>query len=215
VESSQVSLTADMRQDPLARTWVRRVGPGINVVRVEAFQSESRRAARAMARLEPVTTTGFGMSDLLLGTPSAARDAAPQLTPQATRWRDVGITPTTGDVPRGAPLGLVWEVYELGAEAGMSTYRVAVSVARADRAGPVGAVVRLLDGAGRALGRGQQRRESFTISFTRQAPANPRIVDALTLDLSEVASGDYRLAVEITEVRTGRRTSRTTAFRVR
>lgn len=211
VESSQIALRPDSITGPANRTWTRRLGPGINVVRVEALQADSRRAARAMSRLMPFSTSGFGMSDVLLGTKPAPRDAA-----QAPKsWRDVEIEPGTGSFARGASIGLLWELYELGTRDGNSRYRVAIAVEREDRSGAGGFVLRMFDGLGRSVGRAQQGRDKFTITFDRTAASARTLVEYLSLDLAESPSGGYKMRVEVQDLVTQQKTNRETTFRIR
>jgi len=210
VESSQARFAADSTNAYARRTYTRKLGPGINVVRLEAFQADTRRAARAMVRLDPVVTRGFGMSDVLLGSkPSARGNAAP------TRWRDVEITPTEGSITRGASLGLLWEVYDLSAKDGTGRYRVAIAVERTERGGPLGFAVRAMDGLGRAVGRTQASRDKFTITFDRSAPAAPTLVEFLSLDMSDAPAGRYTLRVEISDLGSGKKVFRDTEFSLR
>lgn len=210
VESDQRAFVADSVRVPLPRTWTRRLGPGINVVRLEAMQPDSRRAARAMSRLNPVEGTGFGMSDVLIGSkPEVAANAIP------SRWRDIGITPSEGGIARGGAVGLVWELYEAAVKDGRTNYRVEIAVEREDRGGPFGAGVRLLDAVGRAIGRTQQGRDKFTISFDRTAGPTTTLVEYLSLDMATAPAGAYRLRVTVTDLVSGKRTQRDTAFRLR
>ncbi len=210
VESEQQNVRPDSVRAPLVRRWLRRLGPGINVVRVEALQADSRRAARAMTRINPESTIGFGMSDILLGDkPSPRAGSAPK------RWGDVTIEPGLGVYDRGAPVGLLWEMYDLAAREGSSKYRLAVTVEHigGNTAGRFAA--RLLDGLGRTLGREQVSRDKLTITFDRSAAAAGTLVEFLSLDVSDSSTGSYRLRVEVTDLVSGKKTSRTTEFRIR
>lgn len=210
VESSQQTVRPDTTHAPIARTWNRRLGPGINVVRVEALQADSKRAARAMARVNPVATTGFGMSDILIGNkPTLADGTAPK------RWRDITITPNTGTYASGASVGLVWELYQLTAKEGSSKYRVAIQVERTDRSALGGFTARVVDGVGRTLGRQQVSRDKLTISYDRSAAAADILVEFMSIDMSVAASGSYRLRLEVTDLHNGKKTFRETQFVVR
>lgn len=211
VESTQIGVAPDSGGAPIARTWTRRLGPGLNVVRVEAFQADSKRAARAMSRLEPFVTNGFGMSDLLIGSRPAPRDPARQ----PTSWRDLEVAPSTGEIPRGSPLGLVWELYEADGASGAVRYKVSISVQPVEKRGALGFGVKVLDGLGRAVTRSGERGGRFTISFDRTAPAARTIVDHLTLDLGEAPAGAYLLRVEITDSVSQKRVARETPFGIR
>ena len=211
LESDQVTFARDSSNAPLDRTWTRRVGPGINVVRVEALQADSKRGARAMTRLDPSTNVGFGMSDVLLGNKPELRSGV--VTP--SRWRDIAITPSAGSYARGSSLGLLWEMYDLVPKEGQTKYRVAITVERADRDGVTGFTLRVLDNLGRAVGRAQQSRDRFTISFDRQGGALPVLVEYLSLDMTQAPSGGYRLRVEVTDLANQKKTARNTEFRIR
>lgn len=211
VESQQSSFAPDSVTNPIARTWVRRLGPGINVVRVEAMQLDSKRAARAMSRIDPERTNGFGMSDVLLGGKPALKNGARA----AGRWTDVEIEPNAGTYNAGSSIGMVWEMYDIVPAAGQAKYRLSVAVDRVDRTGIGRIAARLVDGIGRTLGREQAGRNNLTISFDRTVAAAPTLVEFLSLDLSEASPGEYRLRVEVTDMSSGLKTSRETAFRIR
>ena len=211
VESVQSSIAPDSARGTMARTWTRRLGPGINVVRVEALQLDSKRAARAMTRLDPEPSAGFGMSDILLGNKPEPRSAASPVR----RWNDVEIAPNPGIYAVGSSIGLLWEMYDVAAVNGQSKYRVSVRVDRADRQGLAGFAGRLVDGIGNTLGRGQAGRNNLTITFDRAVAAAPSLVEFLSLDLSDAAAAEYRLRIEVTDLATGKKSLRETDFRIR
>lgn len=212
VESFQNTFAPDSATRPLPRSWVRRLGPGINVVRVEALQLDSKRAARAMSRVDPVPESGFGMSDLLLGNRPVLRDGA-QL---ANRWSDVTMEPNAGLYAPRAPVGLLWEIYDLEARTGQAKYRVAITVQRTDKAPLAGLAAKLLDGLGRTVGRTTQtRRDNLTLSFDRTTAATPAVVEFLSLDLADWPAGQYSLRVEVTDSYSNKKTSRQSEFRIR
>ncbi|WP_373068487.1 GWxTD domain-containing protein [Gemmatimonas sp.] len=212
LEVEQSTFATNSANDPLDRVWTRRLGPGINVVRVEALQADSKRGARAMARLTPAVNVGFGMSDVLLGSKPELRSGV--TTP--SQWRDVAMTPNVGSIAQGTSLGLLWEMYDLVPRDGMTKYRVAITVEREDRKGAIGFAVRVLDNVGRAVGRTQQQsRDRFTISFDRQGSALPVLVEYLSLDMTQAPTGGYRLHVEVTDLSNQKKTARNTEFRIR
>lgn len=210
VESVQQRVRPDSVKAPLARVWTRRLGPGINVVRIEALQVDSKRAARAMARINPEPTAGFGMSDVLFGNKPAAREGVPP-----RRWSDIAIEPNLGVYPRGSSIGLLWEMYGLTSKDGASKYRVAISVERADRTAVGSFAARLVDGLGRAVGREQASRDKLKISFDRSVAGAATLVEFLSLDLTDASVGTYRLRVEILDLANAKSTSRQTEFTIR
>ena len=210
VESEQQGVRPDSVHAPLARRWLKRLGPGINVVRVEALQADSRRAARAMARINPESTAGFGISDILLGDKPAPREgAAPR------RWSDIAMDPGMGSYSKGSSIGLVWELYDLAAREGSTKYRVTIAVERTDKTAVGSFAARLVDGLGRAVGRQQVSRDKLTISFDRTSASAPVQVEFLSLDLAGASPGDYRLRVDVSDLIAGKKTSRASVFTVR
>ncbi len=211
VESVQTSVRPDSTLAPQARAWTRALGPGINVVRVEALQADSKRAARAMTRIATEPTTGFGMSDILLGDAPKPIDSATGVK----RWTDLAITANTGSFTSRAPIGMVWELYDLAPRDGQNRYRMAVTVERVSKGGIVGLAAQLFDGIGRSIGREQRGRDKLTISFDRTVAAANTLVEYLSLDLADSPAGEYRLRVEITDLVTQKLTSRQTEFSIR
>jgi hypothetical protein len=132
-----------------------------------------------------------------------------------SRWRDIEITPNAGSLTRGSSIGLLWEMYDLVPKDGQTKYRVAITVERSDRDGVAGFTLRVLDNLGRAVGRAQQSRDRFTISFDRQGSALPVLVEYLSLDMTQAPAGGYRLRVEVTDLANQKKTARNTAFIVR
>ncbi len=208
VESTQQSVRPDSVQAPLAREWRKRLGPGINVVRVEALQADSKRAARAMSRLNPEPATGFGMSDILLGDKPVVDGAAPK------RWSDVRMRPDVGRFASGASIGLLWEMYDLAPRDGSNKYRVSIVVERSDRSAVGSFAARLVDGLGRTLGRAERSRDKLTIAFDRSAAAASTLVEMLSLDLSDASAGSYQLRVEIADIISGKKTSQRAEFTI-
>jgi hypothetical protein len=208
VESAQSTFAPDSVRTPISRSWVKRVGPGLNLVRVEALQADSRRAARAMTRVESDLGSGFGISDVLLGTAPAPRDGG------ATRtWRDIETTPSAGTFsdPR---IGLVWEIYELTNREGQSKYRIDIAVERVSK-GISGFAARVVDNLGRTVGREQRGMNRLSFGFDRTAAATATLVEYLTINLSDATAGEYRLRVSVTDQATRQRRERVTSFNIR
>ncbi len=210
VESERQGIRPDSVTAPLARRWTKRLGPGINVVRVEALQADSRRAARATTRINPESTDGFGISDILLGTRPEPRDGA-----ATRRWSDVSITPNSGVFATGASVGMVWEMYDFVPRDNSIKYRVSVSIERTDRGAVGNFAARFIDGVGRTIGRTQTSRDKISIGFDRTAAAAPAIVEFLSVDLSNQSAGTYRLRIDVTDQANGKKVSRQTTFTIR
>jgi hypothetical protein len=116
------------------------------------------------------------------------------------RWSDLAVAPSAGRVRRGRDIGLVWETYDLGADSTRSSeYSVEIGLVRTDGSRLGRAVARVLSGTlGRGEGRGRDDR--VAVSFDRRVPARPVTLDYLTLDLGDLAPGQYRLTITVTDV---------------
>ncbi|MEP6764795.1 MAG: GWxTD domain-containing protein [Gemmatimonadaceae bacterium] len=209
VESVQSSVKRDSTAGASRRMWTRRVGPGANVVRIEALQADTKRAARSMAIVNTVAETGFGMSDILFGGP-AQLDAS-----TVKRWSDVDITPTMGAYKRGSPVGFVWEMYDLTAKDGAVNYQVRISVLPVDKKNAISFAVKLLSGLGQTLGKDAKSTGALATAYPRSAPARSIVVDNMTLDLSQSPVGDYTMTLEITDLVAKKVTTRTSVFSIR
>ncbi len=191
-ESRHMDIASDSASAVLGERWTRRLGPGINLLRVEALQADTRRVARGSALLNDFATTGVGMSDVLLGemapTPASGE-------PQS--WRDVRLTPNAGVYRVGAAIGMVWELYDFAARDGVSEYQVNISVERVEAKGLGGLALRVVDGVGRALTGERKGRNRIDVSFERRTKSARTLVEYLSLELRESPAGRYRLRVEV------------------
>src|SRR6185503_3799419 len=101
IKSSVERINADSAPDRFRQSWTQHVGRGVNVIRVDAHQPDTRRIARATAVVDTGRPTGFGMSDVLLGE-------RPDASSAALRWSEVKMRPVAGTYRVGEPIGLVW-----------------------------------------------------------------------------------------------------------
>jgi hypothetical protein len=106
-------------------------------------------------------------------------------------------------------------MYDLVPRDGITKYRVAITMERADRDGVTGFAVRVLDNLGRAVGRAQPSRDKLAITFDRQGAALPVLLEYLSLDLSATPPGGYLLRIEVTDLANLKKTTRNTEFRIR
>ncbi len=211
VDTSRIFVTPGDSAGRLEKRWTTRVGPGVQMLRLEAYEPESGRVARASTRLDGVFAAGFAMSDVLVGSvPTVKDDRRPP-----ARWTDVDITANTGDFTAGARIGLLWEMYELAAREGSASYRLNLRVTRVEGGGSLRVAARAFDQLGRALGRTSSGRRGITIVFDRAVAAAPVLVEYLSLDMADAAPGRYRLRVEVVDLATKRVTTRDTEFRIR
>ena len=184
------------------RSWRRRMARTTAAYRVEAFQPDARRGARAVGLIAPVPDTGFAISDVLVGARMGARgDAVPE------RWRDVLITPTAGTLRQGQHLSVLWETYELVPRDGSHNYRVELSLRRTDGTRLGRFIARALAGTSGEL-EARSGRDRVALSFTRLVPARAVALDFVTLDFGTASPGRYRLTVAVTDLATGRRVAR-------
>lgn len=188
-------------------TWVRRVGRGLNVVRVDAEQADVNRAASAMGDAVVDTTRGFGMSDLLFGTnPQRTNDKDPQ------RWRDVSIAPNTGLFQWDQPLGLVWETYDLQTSDGNARYRTTISLERTFAGNIKGFIARFRANVKNIIERDGSGTGKVAISYDQLRPTGAIVTDFLSISLSGAVPGPYRIAVDITDLVSGKSVSRRADF---
>ena len=211
IDTSRVLVTPGDSVGRLDKNWTTRVGPGVQLLRLEAYEPESGRVARASTRLEGMPAVGFAISDVLLGSVPTAKDN----TRPPARWTDVTITANTGDFEIGSRIGLLWEMYDLAERDGSATYRLNLRVTRVEGSGSLRAAARAFDNLGRALGRTSSSRRGLTITFERTVAAAPVLVEYLSLDMADAAPGRYRLQVEVVDLATKRVTTRDTEFRIR
>jgi GWxTD domain-containing protein len=152
----------------------------------------------------PIEDSTFAVSDLLL-----VSDVSSQHGDNVTSRRELTFTPLYGGIAaRGAPVGLVWEVYHItGPAEGRVRYRVVLEVLDAGRQ-PVFA--RVLRGVGI---RGEQRPASRIAYETSRPMVNRRAVEWLELT-SDLKPGEYRLVMHLIDGESGREVIRERRLRV-
>jgi hypothetical protein len=72
----------------------------------------------------------------------------------------------------------------------------------------------VVGGAASAVGRNARGNGRVRLTYDRQAPAAPVAVEYLTLDLGQAPAGRYRLAVEVTDLVSVKRTVRESAITI-
>jgi hypothetical protein len=181
-----------------SRTWRTTVSAGASYLRVEAFEPEAFRVARAIRELTGFPTAGFGLSDLLIGTSITAPSNA-----DSARWTDYRIAPVTGNaLPVRRPVDLLWEVYEPAARDGSVRYRVAISVQRVERSGLIGVVARLGGSVRDAVVRSSGR-DRIGVEYERTAAVRSRRTELIRLDLGNARAGRYVMTLEVTDLNAG------------
>ncbi len=209
-ESTRRALDADSVTRSATRSWVRRIGAGVNIVRVEALQRDVGRATRATIRAESDVGTGFGISDVLLA--NAGRQEPPA---NVAGWRMLGLEPSNGVYRSGEKIGLAWEIYALAAESAANRYRIGITIERVRNSGAAALAIRVLDRVGSLLRQGESGSERLHLSFDRTVAARGTQVEYIALDWLSDARGDYRLRVEITDLVSQQARARETTFTIR
>jgi GWxTD domain-containing protein len=196
------------------RTWTTRVAKGAVFIRIDALgtdaHSDARRAASATTGIDATPANGFALSDLLL---VVANSATPPATAQ--RWRDLALTPSTGDYRAGETIGVVWETYDLGADAEGNRYRVDVTVERLKRSGAAGLALRVLDGLGTLIKQERASGDRLAIAFDRRVAAKAIQAEYFALQWLGDARGEFQLRLAVTDLLTNRVSARDTRFRIR
>ena len=206
-EVRRVTVSQDSLPVGINGTWVRRIGRGPNVVRIDAEQADVRRAASAQVDAVVDTSSGFGMSDLLLGTnPQRVGGRDP------LRWSDVNIAPTTGVFPWEQAVGVVWEAYDLAPEDGNVRYKVNLQLARTFQPGMKGFIARVAAYTKNVIERDGSGTGTVQVEYEQKRPAGPIITDFLSVNLRGSVTGSYRLTIEIQDLVSNRITRRTTSF---
>ena len=197
-----------------ARTWTTRLAKGAAFIRMDAVRtdaySDAERTANASVGIDVTPTNGFAMSDLLLVVPNNATPPA-----AAQRWRDFGLSPSTGAYRPGEKVGVVWETYDLGASADGNRYRVTLTVERQKRGGASGLALRLLDGLGAVIKQERSTGDRVVVSFDRNVATKSVQADYVALDWLGDARGDYQMRIEVTDLVTNRVSTQSTTFRLR
>lgn len=207
--SSAISLNADTAGIISTRSWVQKIGRGLNMVRVEAMQRDIGRAARATLSAAADTALGFGLSDVLLTTDVTSEAV------DATSWKTLGLEPSNGVYRPGSKIGLAWEIYDLSEQRESNRYRVSVTVTRAKRRGAATIALRLLDRVGNVVKQSGTNSDDVTLSFDRTAKGRRTQVEYIALDGIGDSTGEYRLVVGVEDLVSKKRSVRETSFRVR
>ncbi len=198
VRQSQVNTERNAVRDTNvidARSWSTRVPTSTALLRIEAYDEDANRIARAIRETGSFRTSGFGVSDLLIGStiePIAGR--------ARTRWRDFAISPIAGNVfQAGKPLDLLWEVYEPAVLSGKSSFRVTLTVQRVEPTGLTGIATKIVGGIKDAVLR-TSTTNRVSVQYDRTTDPQPISVETLRLDLGTARPGRYQLTLVVTDL---------------
>lgn len=188
-------------------TWVRRLGRGLNVVRVDAEQVDVDRAASAMSDAVVDDLSGFGISDILFGTnPMRANGKDPQ------RWRDVSIAPNTGTFKWNEPLGLVWETYDLATTDGNAKYRTRITLERTFKSNLKGFIARIAANVKNIIEQDGSGTGKVSVTYDQLRPTGTVVTDFLSISLSGAVPGAYRVEIEVLDLVSGKTVKRASDF---
>ncbi len=206
-ELRKVTVSSDSLPVGINGTWVRRLGRGANVVRIDADQPDVNRAASNAIDTPIDTTSGFGISDLLLGTnPQRVGSTDP------ARWRDISIAPTTGVFPWAQSVGVVWELYDLAPADGSVKYRVNLHLQRTFATSLKGFVARIAAYSKNVMERNGSGTGTVAVAYDQSRPASAIVADFVSVNLDGSVPGTYKLTIEIEDLVSKRITRRTTTF---
>lgn len=206
-EQRRVEVNREKLPTAINGTWVRRLGIGTNVVRIDAVQPDVGRGAVSNEDFVVDSVEGFGMSDILFGSlPADMGGTSP------ARWRDAKIAPTIALTSYSQPLGMVWEMYDLTSREGKVDYEVTLELERTFKKSLMGFTARITRGLLNTVTQTGTATGKIALSFKESRPQNAVITNVLSVDLNGSVSGPYRLRISVKDLHTGRVTSRTTTF---
>ncbi len=179
--------------------WKLRAPAGDLYARAEAMV-EGGGAARGTTFAPSVSSShALTLSDIVVAA-SVADGATPP-----RRWHELAILPAPDTLQRARGIALAWEVYNLSARDGAQHYSVRLVLEKASKsvAGRIVAQIGGLVGVQRGTDR-------VTLTFERDAAAREVTVEHVALSLREAPAGRYKLSVEISDIASGARASRST-----
>lgn len=201
VKSRTTDVMRVAARDTLAlssRSWRTTVPTSASYVRVEALNPDAARVARAIRDVTGFPVSGFGVSDLVIGTGITA-----PANLETARWSDYRIAPITGDVLRAdKPLDLLWEVYAPSERDGNARYRVSITVQRAEPSGLVGVASRISGRLRNAIVRTSPTNR-VAVEYERSIAPTAVRTESLRLDLSNARAGRYLMTLEISDLHSG------------
>lgn len=205
-QKQQTTVRGDQLPTHINAWWQRRLGAGVNVVRIDAEQRDVDRAAVATAEVHVADSSGLILSDILFTEPVA------QTTQTPKRWTDLTIKPTIGVFAATSPIGIVWENYGLTAENGNARYRVTLELERTFKNNLRGLGARVVANLKNVLQGNTTATGALLLSYDELRPYNAIVVDHMAINLRESVAGTYRLQITIRDLASGKTTSRRTDF---
>jgi GWxTD domain-containing protein len=171
------------------------MAPGGYSLTLEVWDRDGRRLHRMRDTVSTLTArdTGLTVSDVLLVTAVASPRGD-----EASSRGDLVVTPLYGHtLSRGQPVGLVWETYQFAAgPEGRQRYRVSIEVLNTARQPVLTRILRRVGGDD-----GQRARDRIAYESTRPL-VDGQAVEWIELT-SDLAMGEYRLVLTLTDRATG------------
>jgi GWxTD domain-containing protein len=176
--------------------------PAQYLMRVEAALGGVDRAARStsLLALRHYGTDSLMLSDVIVANRLAPRDSS------YARWTDFFVDPSSGRFAPNAPVGLLWEIYNLTPDStGRAHYSVEVRFTVRDIERRSFAA-RILGGIGDAVGLSAKGDDEVSLVYDRAVEAVPggRRVEYLTVDLEDAPVATYVITLRVTDKLTQR-----------
>jgi GWxTD domain-containing protein len=171
--------------------------PAEYLLRLEARLPALERSARStsLLQLRSYGTDSLMLSDVLVAERVAPRDSS------FDRWRDFLLVPSAGRFTPNAPVGLLWEIYNLTPDStGTARYTVdlRITVRSVERRG---FAARILGGIGDAIGLSARGDDAVALTYDRAAAARPGgiQVEYLSVELEDAPKAEYAVSLTITD----------------
>jgi len=199
----------------LTHAWRARTGTGEIMHRVEALEPSRGAAARGVMQFTSdaalkIPVSGFGMSDVL-ATGNAVEVRAP-----AQRWYDFRITPNAGVVLPKQRFSLLWEIYELTpGHDGRVRWKVEIQREQGERVITDDVRDALTEGSKASAKVVAAEPDASALAYSREAPPRGVQVEHVKIPLPDNAAyGRHVISVTVTDLVSGRRTSRSVGVRL-
>ena len=211
-----VIVRADAREPRLSRSWRRVLPPGSYLYRVEARENASGRSARGRSGfdVEPFAPGALSASDVLI-----ARRVVPRAAVAEPRGRnDFLIVPNASmRFAPGDTIYLYWETYGLVPDSlrtGRMRIEIGLRLGAVDRGREFSA--RVLGGFADAVGLSEKGEDRVALRYERSVTidSSDRVPNYLALALGGAPYGTYDLELTVTDLTTGKATTRTRTITV-
>jgi hypothetical protein len=171
--------------------------PAEYLLRLEARLPALERAARSTSLL---AIRSYGPDSLMLSDVLVTERVAPRDS-TFDRWRDFLVIPSVGRFTPDAPVGLLWEVYNLTPDStGTARYTVDVriTVQNIERKG---FAARILGGIGDAMGLTARGDDAVALTYDRTATVPPggTQVEYLSVQLEDAPRAEYAISLTVTD----------------